>query len=48
MAAAVWAAATGSGRSLFSPSLKSTIAAASWLPGAIGVGAAVGSGERLL
>ena len=46
--AATWAASTGSGRSLFSPSLKRTIAASEWLPGATGAGVAVGSGERLL
>jgi hypothetical protein len=44
--AAAWAAAMGSGRSLFSPSLIRTIAASSWLPGGTGVGTAVGGADR--
>ena len=46
--AASRAAWSGSGLSLFSPSLMSTMSAGACVPGGTGVGSGVGSGERLL
>ena len=46
--AACWATSIGSGRSVFSPSLSSTMTVDASLPGGTGAGADDGSGERLL